>query len=244
MTHVTLRTFVSVAIAALCATPSGMALAVGGGLAFNVDESQIPGALANVVPTDSMDFTYHSCVHFYAQKKFKESGYFWVSSYQDADSAVDSQINYFAPNGYRIYGIYTYKAQQWGMSQPTPSGTRVNYVALLSQPSIELFVDPNQDTTLNLQNCRAEAVDDDISLGSCNALAAGEKSETDGLASGDFEVAYGPNWVFTAAGQALFGNPANFNYLMFNGNVTDLGGALGVDHTPEGSGNIYWLDVF
>lgn len=228
------------ALAIVCAAASSGVSAVGNGLPFFVDENQIPGALANVVPANSMDFTYHSCVTFTQPDRFRESGYFWVSSFQDVDSEVDSQINYINPNGYRIYGIYRYRAQQWGAAQPTPSGTRLNYVAGLSQPYIELFLDPQQDTVLNLQNCQPQAVDDDISLGSCMALADGEKSETDGLASGDLEIVFGPNWVFSGFGQALFGNPANFNYLVFNANVTQLIGPLGASHQTEGSGNLFW----
>ena len=238
-----LKPFVSLALAAAAVAMSSTASAVGDGLPFVFDEGQVDGALAHVVDANSMDFTYHACVKFTQQTRFRESGYFWVSSFQDADSEVDSQLNYFDNNGYRIYGIYTYKAQQWGNAQPTPSGSRLNYTALLSNPSIALYLDTDQDTVLDLQNCRAEAVDDDIQLGSCNAIAAGEKSETDGLANGDFEVIYGPNWVLTPMGQLILGNPAAFNFLVFNGNVTAISGPIGADHKAEGSGNLFWRDT-
>lgn len=229
------------AIAVVCVAASSGASAVGNGLPFVVDENQIQGAFANLVPANSVDFTYHSCVTFTQQGRFQEVGYFWVSSFQDADSEVDSQINHINPNGYRIYGIYRYRAQQWGGAQMTPSGTRLNYVAAQSQPYIELFLDPQQDTVLDLQNCQPpQAADNDISLGSCMALAVGEKSETDGLASGDLEIVFGPNWAFSGPGQALFGNAANFNYLVFNANVTRLMGPLGANHRAEGSGNLFW----
>ena len=222
--------------------------AVGSGLPFFVGEGQIAGADPHVVAANSVDFTYHSCVHFTQQCRFRESGYFWVSSYQDTNSEVDSQINYIQPNGYRIYGIYRYQAQQVGGAQATPSGVRLNYVAVMGPmaQSIELFVDVQQDTVLDPLSCPGGAVvagiADDIPIGSANALAVGEKSETSGLASGDFEIVFG-NWAFTAFGQMLFFN-ANFNYLVFNANITDLnGGALGVDHLAEGSGNLFWLNV-
>jgi hypothetical protein len=171
-----------------------------------------------------------------------------VSSFQDADSEVDSQINYIEPNGYRIYGIYRYQAQQWGGAQPTPSGIRLNYVAAMGPmaQSIQLFLDVQQDTDFNPLNCPggtgATGTADDIPLGSANALAVGEKSETSGLASGDFEIVFG-NWVFSPFGQMLFFN-ANFNFLVFNANITDLtGGALNADHLTEGSGNLFWVNV-
>jgi hypothetical protein len=234
-------------IAIACVTVSSVA-AVGSGLPFLVSETQIAGADAHVVLADSMDFTYHSCVHFTQQFRFRESGYFWVSSFQDGDSVVDSQINYFQPKGYRIYGIYRYQAQQVGNAQATPSGVRLNYVAAMGPmaQSIDLFVDVLQDTVLDPLSCPGGAVvagmADDIPIGSATALAAGEKSETSGLASGDLEIVFG-NWAFTAFGQALFVN-ANFNYLAFNANITELnGGALNADHFVEGSGNLFWLNV-
>jgi hypothetical protein len=236
-------------IAVVCVTASSVS-AVGNGLPFLVGETQIAGAKTNVLLANSMDFTYHSCVNFTQQFQFRESGYFWVSSFQDTDSEVDSQINYIESNGYHIYGIYRYQAQQWGGAQPTPSGIRLNYVAAMGPmaQSIQLFLDPEQDTDFNPLNCPAgtgaTGTADDIALGSATALAAGEKSETSGLASGDFEIVFG-NWNFSAFGQVLFFTfNTNFNYLVFNANITNLiAGALGGDHRTEGSGNLFWRNV-
>jgi hypothetical protein len=243
MSHKVLRTLVCCALVASYLAMPPAALAVGGGLGFVFDESLIPNAKVNVVPADSLDFTYHACLHFFAADKFRESGYFWISSFQDVDSVVDSQINYIESSGYHIYGKYTYKAQQWGMAQPTPNGVRLNYVAAPLQTSITLFLDPDQDTVLSIQNCQvvAQGTADDVPLGSSNAIFEGEKSETNDIANGDFELIFGDNWLFTAQGEELFGHPANFNFLVFNGNVTQLGGALGMDHNPEGSGNLFWV---
>jgi hypothetical protein len=234
-------------LAVACVTVSSVS-AVGSGLPFLVSEVQVQGADAHVVVANSMDFTYHSCVHFTQQFRFRESGYFWVSSFQDFDSEVDSQINYIGSKGYRIYGIYRYQAQQVGNAQATPSGVRLNYVAAMGPmaQSIDLFLDEQQDTVLDPQSCPGGAIlagdADDILLGSGTTLAAGEKSETSGLASGDLEIVFG-NWNFTAFGQMLFVN-ANFNFLVFNANITDLnGGALNADHLAEGSGNLFWLNV-
>ena len=233
-------------VAIACVTASSVS-AVGSGLPFIVSEVQAGGD-PHLVFANSMDFTYHSCVHFTQQFRFRESGYFWVSSFQDANSEVDSQINYIGTNGYRIYGIYRYQAQQVGGAQATPSGVRLNYVAQMGPmaQSIELFLDPQQDTVLDPLSCPGGAIvagnADDIPLGSGTTLAAGEKSETSGLASGDFEIVFG-NWAFTAFGQMLFVN-ANFNFLVFNANITELnGGALNADHFTEGSGNLFWLNV-
>ncbi|MGH8523908.1 MAG: hypothetical protein ACREXY_06730 [Gammaproteobacteria bacterium] len=223
---------------------------MGGGLLLNVDEknNSVPGAFANAFDADSLDLTYHACTNIGGanNKRLQETGYFWNSSYQDADSVVDSQINYFLPNGYHIYGLYTYQAGQAAGAQPTPTGDRLNYVVRPVNAVIELYVDPEQDTTLELVDCEVDVGHnaDDLLVGSSNAVAQGEKSETSGLANGDFKVVLS-DWVWDSAAGDLFGSPANANFLVFNGNLTNLGvGALGADHNPEGSGNIFWLQDF
>ncbi len=222
------------------------ASAVGGGIPFVFREGAVAGAMQHPVNADSMDFTYHACLHFTDADSFRESGYFWISSFQDVAGVVDSQINDFLANGYRIYGRYSYDADQVGMAQPMPfGGTRLNYV--VSQARLALYLDYDQNTVLSIQNCEpAGNTDGDVFLGFCNAIITGEKSETNDPANGDFDIVFA-NWLFTAAGEALFRDPAGnnplaANQLVFNGNVTLLGGALGMDHEPEGSGNLYWID--
>jgi hypothetical protein len=238
----------SSSFALACLISSHEVMAVGGGLHFNVDEGFVHGAKINMFDADSLDLTYHACTNIGGANgmRLEENGYFWNSSYQDADSVVDSQINYFLPNGYHIYGRYSYQAGQVGGAQPTPTGDRLNYEVRPVNAVIELYVDPNQDTTLELPACPGPVVvannDDDLLVGSSNAVEQGEKSETSGLANGDFKVVFS-HWVWGPAGD-LFGPPANANFLVFNGNLTNLGGALGASHRPEGSGNIFWLSNF
>lgn len=237
----------SSSFALACLISSHEVMAVGGGLTLNVDESIVPGALNNAFDADSLDFTYHACTDIGGEddRKLAETGYFWNSSYQDAVGVVDSQINHFLPNGYHIYGRYSYQAGQVGGAQRTPTGDRLSYVVdPNANANIRLYIDPNQDTTLEIQDCQVVVTHhaDDLLVGGSNAVAQGEKSETSGLANGDFKVVFS-NWVWGPAG-ALFGPPANANFLVFNGNLTNLGGVLGADHNPEGSGNIFWLEDF
>jgi hypothetical protein len=243
MSHKRLNAVVGCALAALQWLSPSLASAVGGGVPFVFREGLVNGADPHPVAADSMDFTYHGCAQFIDADTFVESGYFWVSSFQDVDSVVDSQINYYDMPGYRIYAKYVYRANQWGMAQPTPSGNRLNY--LVGQARLALFLDPAQNTTIALQGCApvVSGEDEDEFLGFCNVIGPSEKSETDGLANGDFQIEF-TNWAFTARGQQLFTNPAgqplNVSSLIFNGNLTSLGGPLGMDHNPEGSGNLYW----
>lgn len=223
------------------------ALAVGNGLAFDFDEMQIPGALNNIDGADSVDFTYHACTDV-AQLQLQEKGYFWISSYQDANTVIDSQINYIGNNGYHVYGKYSYQALQIGGAQNSISGQRLNYRVRQQNALIQLYVDPDQDTQLSLNgNCDIVVANngDDWLIGQAQDVTQGEKSETNGLAQGDFKVVFN-NWMWNPVVPMLMQpvGMADFNYFVFNGNITDLGGALGDNHRPEGSGNVFWLEYF
>ncbi len=225
----------------------GEASAVGDGLNFNFDETPIAGA--NIVSADSLDLTYHACTKVNDRDLF-ERGYYWHSSFQDIDSVVDSQINHILQNGYHIYAKYNFNAEQRGSAQYTITGNRLNYEVLGG--AIEIWVDRLSDTQLQLTaNCEINInnIGDDRLLGSSNVVAQGEKSEADGLAQGDFKIVF-DNWLWGQAGNTLMtaNQPGlileDFNYLVFNGNVTNLNGLLGDNHNPEGSGNVFWLLSF
>lgn len=220
------------------------AAAVGGGNIFNVNEVLVPGAMAHAFQADSLDYTYHACTNIEQQAGdpandnylLRERGYFWISSYQDADSVADSQINYFLMNGYHIYGTYKFEGPRVG-SALGPLGNRRAYQ--IQNGSIQLYVDPIQDTNLGLFDCQLNSNNraDDYRIGGSNSVLVGEKSEKDGLANGDFEVIFN-NWIWDTPDPIVPG--AGFNLLVFNANVTDLGGSLDDIHWPEGSGNLFW----
>ena len=222
-------------IAAIQMGTSTAAQAVGGGLEFTVDESQIVplGAIPpedHLVKADSMDFTYHACTHIDGPNndRLRELGYFWISSYQDIDRVVDSQINYFQPEGYHIYAQYQYQATQFGVAQGSISGNRMNYLVSPLNAAIRLYVDPLQDTQLEIQDCQViiSGTADDIFLGNAATVAQGEKSETDGLANGDFKVVFS-NWQWSPAvnifnADEFLYSEKDFNNLIFNNNVSDI----------------------
>ena len=247
MTPKTRKRFAAIAI--VCVAASSVTSAVGNGLPFTVNEDGVPGAIPRTHNSNSVDLTYHSCVDFVQQPgqppRFVESGYFWVSSYQSPASVVDSQINYFDVNGYRMYAKYRYEAQFFNGHQPSPSGQRRNYVAPPQPAVVQLFLDPQSNTVLGLQQCAPVAVsgaNEDILLGSSATLQYGEKSEHGGVANGDFELRF-VNWTFTNVGNDLFqfAQPAPFYRLVLNANITQLiAGGLQMDHRAEGSGNLFW----
>lgn len=219
-------------------TISSNVSAVGGGIMFNVDESTVPFALNHAFQADSMDFTYHACVDIdEATGDLVETGYFWVSSYQDVDSVVDSQINFFLPRGYHIYGKYRFKANRIGV-HPDFLHPRADY--RVESGVVQLYLDPDQNTQLALAgNCQITLIgaSNDSLIGSSNVLVAGEKSEKVDIANGDFELRF-INWTW-ADSDPIVQFPSA--YFVFNANVTRILNQLLEDHDTEGSGNLYWL---
>ena len=145
-------------------------------------------------------------------------------------------------------GRYTYEADQVPPApQKTSTGDRLSYV--VDNASIQLFIDPQQDTVLGFSDCQNVVAGNgnDVLLGESTMLIQGEKSETNGLANGDFKVVY-DNWMWGPAAVMIIPMGGltldDYKVLVFNGNLTDLGGPLRVDHNPEGSGNLFWLESF
>jgi hypothetical protein len=247
MSHRRLTVWIGAALIAVQAFVPSSALAVGPGVDFGFKETPIPGALQHAVFANSLDFTYHDCQDFVAPGVFNEVGYLWISSFQDLDSVVDSQINHFLPNGYHIYARYNYHGEEClTQDMCDPNKTRKSYG--ITEGSIQLFIDPLQDTTLAINNCQVVVGNnaDDRPLGGAPVVQQGQKTETDDLISGDFEIVF-VGWQFSAFGQGLFRDDVNdvplvAATLVLNGNVTRLQGPLANDHKPEGSGNLYWVD--
>jgi hypothetical protein len=245
MSRTKLTILAGFAVASIQALIPPSAHAVGNGVDFGFRETPIPGALMNAVFANSEDGTYHDCLDFTDADSFTERGYLWVSSYQDVDSVVPSQINHFLPNGYQKYLKYSYQADECSSQDTCNAGTRRNYG--VNQAQVQLVLDPLQDTVLTIVNCQVQVANDadDILLGNANALEEGQKTETDDLINGDFELVFN-DWNFTAAGAGLYkdlnGNPLPVHTFVLNGNVTRLRGPLGNDHRPEGSGNFFWKE--
>lgn len=211
--------------------------AVGGGIPFAVNEGLLPNAMANALNADSMDFTYHACTTVnFVTGNLEETGYFWISSYQDIDGVVDSQINDFQVNGYHIYGIYKFSADRVGI-HPDFLQPRVDYIA--ESGSVRLFLDPDQNTQLALNPCQVSVLGNgsDRLIGGSVTLASGEKSEKVDIANGDFELRFS-NWNWVNPPPII---PFVSDEFVFNANITQLNGPLLFNHFPEGSGNLYWI---
>jgi len=217
-------------------------LAVGPGLNFGVDESVVPAINHIINPVDSIDFSYQDCTQIQGNS-LSENGYFYASSFREEDDVLESQINYVAANGYKIYAKYNYGASLVG-TQNTPSGQRNTYTVNANGGSFTLYLDRLQDTQLTFNNdCQIASINtaDDEVLGFSSSISIGERFESNGLAQGDFKILY-DDWQFTMFGQSFFLLNAGANYavLVFNGNITNLQGPINSNHQPEGSGNIFW----
>lgn len=244
MPNKTLKVLVGCALVAVQWMVPSSAFAVGRGVPFGFREGFVPGAMAHPVLATGVDFSYYACLHFTDADSITETGYLWVSSFQDLVGVEDSQLNDFPANGYHMYAKYHFQADECLNQETCNALTRRNYA--VNQAALELFLDPAQDTVLGIQNCGVAVANDadDVSLGFANVIEVGQKSETNEIANGDFEIKF-VNWAFSAPGQLLFrdgNNPLAAPTLVFNANVTILGGPLNVDHKPEGSGNLYWVD--
>ena len=240
-----LTVFIGSALVAIQGLVPPSAYAVGPGVNFGFRETPIPGTQMHALFANSLDFTYHDCLDFTDPDSFDERGYLWISSFQDVAGVVDSQINHFLPNGYHLYAIYRYQADECdSQATCTANKTRRNYT--INTAGIQIFADPLQDTVLALNGCAVAVANnaDDLPIGAAAQIEEGQKTETNDLINGDFEIVFS-NWAFSAFGQALFrdlnGNPLVAPTLVVNGNVTQLLGPLNNDHRPEGSGNLYWL---
>lgn len=233
---------VSVLSLVALATMTSNALAVGNGTTFGVNEGIVGNSNPHIFQANSVDLSYHACTDVIppsavAPQQIQERGYFWLSSYQDDNGVLDSQINYYDTNGYHIYGVYEFNADEVGVAAG-PLGNRRGYE--MKNARLTLYLDPNKDTNIQLQNCvfNYNSTVDDVRIGYGNSLQVGEKSENDGLPNGDFQFVL-DDWTWDVS--FPFVPFAPMSKISLNANLTLLGGNnVDQDHKPEGSGNIYW----
>jgi hypothetical protein len=192
---------------------------------FTVNEGAVPLAAPNTLTADRISFNYAARINqtlvgaaFDGDDPFTESGFLTKASFANGGSAVPSQLNGIAPAGYGIYGVFSIAgtaAQQ---------GTGIH--ATFNTATLQLFLDPGQDTTLSFVGNTATAggaMGDDRLLMSYT-LQSGEAHVFGGLANGDFDTIL--NATPTADGLAYFSGPRPF-YTMenFGGNTQTITGA-------------------
>ena len=192
---------------------------------FTAEEGVVPGAADNEVTADRISFNYAGRIvqtlvgpTYNGDDPFIESGFLTKASFANGGSAVASQLNGFGSGGYGIYGLFTIEG--------TAAQEGLGITATFASATLQLFVDPGQDTTFSFVGNTATAggtTGDDILLANYT-LVVGEAHVFGGLANGDFDTIL--NLELTPFGQTFFTSPSPFYTLEnFGGNTQVLGGA-------------------
>jgi hypothetical protein len=192
---------------------------------FTADESAVPGAAPNIVEADRISFNYAARIvqtlvggAYDGDDPFTESGFLTKASFANGGTAVLSQLNGFGSGGYGIYGLFTITG--------TAAQDGTGITATFASATLQLFVDPGQDTTFSFVGNTATAggtTGDDLLLANYT-LAAGEAHVKGGLANGDFDTIL--NMTLTPYGQTFFTSPNPFYTLEnFGGNTQTITGA-------------------
>jgi hypothetical protein len=195
---------------------------------FTADEGTVPGASPNLVNADRISFNYAAKIDqtlvgpsYDGNDPFTESGYLTKASFAIGGSAVTSQLN--ALNGYGIYGLFTINGTA------AQEGTGIH--ATFTSATLNLYMDPGQDTTLSFVGNTATAggaMGDDYLLVSYT-LNTGEAHVFGGLANGDFDTVLNLTLTdngTTSDGESFFSAPRPFYALEnFGGNTQTITGA-------------------
>lgn len=219
---------VGIAVASVSTTAS----AVGTGILFKVDESVVPGSVANIITADLIDYSYSAVINqlvdgdgllnFTLGDTFTETGTFEASSFKRGNppSTQPAQLNSFGPAGYKILGSFS----GTGIAGVVGIGIK----AIFTSFTMSLSLDHNADGIA------------DILLGTGVMDAPSEANIFGGLANGDFDVQmlFNP----TAFGETYFIDPKPFKVRMeTTGNTTTINGATLGAFTADvdGSGNLF-----
>jgi hypothetical protein len=197
---------------------------------FTVDEGTVPGADDNLVNADRISFNYAARIvqtlvgpTYDGDDPFTESGFLTKASFANGGAAVPSQLNEVGANGYGIYGLFTIN----GFANQVGAGIEATF----SSATLELFMDPGQDTTLSFVGNTATAggaTGDDYLLVSYS-LIAGEARVEGGLRNGDFDTLLSltlSDFGTEQDGRSYFAGPALFyTQENFGGNTQTITGA-------------------
>jgi hypothetical protein len=241
------------------AATSIASVAFANGVPFTIQESSVPGSVANAVTATRINFDHNEAISSggllgtgvgptAGNGLFSESGFLTFTGFLNNGVTQLTQLNGFGATGYKLYGLFDFSGT---IASDGLGGILYNPT---NPASITLYLDPTADTTLTLPVGFAANgsspgpvvrgnIGDDILLGSANSLSAAQGHIFPGLANGDFEGIFS-NWLLTAAGSAFFVSPNPFYMTIdFNGNLTTVTGASPgrFAGTINGSGNSFFV---
>lgn len=194
---------------------------------FQVEESAVPGAAANLLTADRISFDYNAEINQTVgggslagnDDPFTEYGFFNKAAFANGGAAVPSQLNGFGAGGYGIYGVFNLT----GEADLDAAGTGI--LATINTATLTLWLDPDQDTTLGIAGgaVTVGGNGDDGVLANYT-LVVGQAHLFGGLANGDFDTIL--NISLTPLGESYFVSPDPFFPLeAFGGNTETIVGA-------------------
>lgn len=184
-------------------------------LQFTVSESTVPGVAAPVtVVADAINGNYTEV--FTAAPTSATTGNFatsaqflansFVINFETTGDVVPTNLNGVAPAGYRLYATFE------ALGTYSITGTTVNFTA--GSGNIDIYIDPNSDTTRTLPAVGGGGVTlgnnaDDYRIGFSTSLIGGDGNGTNATnASGNFELIFNQ---FTLTTGDLSGAPGTQN---------------------------------
>lgn len=199
---------------------------------FTINESVVPSAIPIGVTADTLAGAYGStitqdsflpcpgdCTGAFAESGFLTGGSWLLGGAGGLPQATN--MNFAAPFGYSLYGLFSIT----GTAVLDPVTGEI--VATFATTTVDLFIDPLQNTTFTLPGSGSGSVTlagagDDLELGSASSLVSGDSHARIGLANGDFEMILN-DWTLTSFGTSFFTSPVPF-YLIVdtNGNFREF----------------------
>ncbi|MAT52736.1 MAG: hypothetical protein CMK32_16290 [Porticoccaceae bacterium] len=212
--------------------------------AFTVDESAVPGAVANTFVADQINGTYVETITATIPGSFITSGVFEFSgfTFNNSPPAGGTQLEGVGAGGYSLYALFEFS----GSAGVNLAG---DIVFNANSGSAELWLDAGQDSSFT-QNATGAAFPTvtagtaDVLLGSVSSLQVGEGTGELGLANGNFEIVF-DDFALTVAGQSYFIKPTPFYMVLdINGNFQDFSPVpvAGQEFTSEvtGAGQVFF----
>lgn len=208
-----------------------------------IQEGAIPGTPTNQVIADQLSGQYNEVFSTTGPGTFNTLAYFNAGGWFNNTVAQSVYLNSPGTNGYGLYALF----QSNGTF--TSSGGSTTFTGTAG--SLQLWADPNQDSTKALPgsaiggtiaNITLGGNGEDLLLGTASLLTAANGHSFFGTgANGDFELVFS-DWALQASGESYFIAPRPFYMVLdLNGNFQSFDPTSATDITlPASSANAFF----
>lgn len=208
---------------------------------FGVNEGSVPGTPANLFNADRINGSYNQVFTATGVTTFSAQTIFSFGSYAAGEGgAIISYLNGPEPAGYAAYGILT-SSGSFVVSGPEDNILDFN----ATSNSLELYADPNADTTLTLPGTgtgsvtRTSSGDDLQLLTGLNGIGVGS-GDSARLDPGNFAILF-DSAALDPAGELYFTSPRPFYIdLQANGNFNPFTLTAGDTVLQQGVANLFF----